>query len=313
MKFIITTLFFSFSLFLKAQVFLEISNGYSFPLQKSELAFPYFNGSYDTYLCKDPIYNPNTGLNYFYFDHTITKKRPAKMNFGTGYNFSGSLGYYFGKYLGLSLTYIHNNTTNDFNEKKTYYALTDNDYYGNPLVKNELEFTFYAISNSIVLQSIIQYPINKYLNPFIKLGVSRSTHEIFVSRIHTFTFNNYNDSDGNIEKYYGNYSLGYIFSLGTKYNIKNFAFSFECRFLLDKYSPPNCFSYSYFHKYSNGTYDNSVPIDHELVLEDYSNGGNYRNNPSIPYLTETRYKSTFSFSTFSINIGIQYTLRFKKK
>jgi len=313
MKTIFVLLFVSLSFFLRAQVFFEISKGYAFSLQKSELAFPYFNGSYDIYQSKDPIYNQNNGSHYYYIDHTIIKKSPAKVNFGSGDIINCSIGYYIGKYFGIALYYSLNYKDRYQDENKTYYTLTSNNYYGYPLSKHELEFSFDAKSKLIALQCILQYPTNVHLNPFVKFGISQSTHEVYVSRTSIFNVNNQIETDGFKEKYYGNNSLGYIFSIGTKYNIEDFAFSFECRFLLDTYSPSNCYSYDYYSISPYSISQNNLPTDHEVVLEDYSNGGNYKENNDSPFYNEKRYKSKFSFSTFSLNIGVHYTFRFKKK
>jgi len=304
MKTILIFIFISLSLFLKAQIFVEISNGYAFPLQKLTLAYPYFNGSDDVYSSKESPY---------FTERTIIKKKPAKMNFGTGYQKNGSIGYYIGKYFGLSITYNYNNTLNDFNEKKTYYYNSTYDYYGNPQGNDELVFTFNSINKSYLLNSIFKYPINKKICPFIKLGISHSIHEIFVKRIDTFKVGNSSSSDGFKEKYYGNYSIGGILSLGITYNIKNFAFLFECKFILDKYTPTRLYSYDYYDTYMVGLPLYDVPADHEVTLEDYSNGGDYKSNKFNPAFSEARYKNTFAYSTFSLNIGIQYTFRFKKK
>ena len=314
MKYIITFFLSSLSVLLPAQVFFDISNGYSFPLQNLELAYPYYNGSYNTYLCKEPLYNPNTSSYIYYIDHSTKSKKPVKMNFGSGYNINTSFGYYLGKHIGFSVTYLYNNTNNDFEAKKTYYSSIGYDFYNNPLHKNELIFTFYSITNSFTFNGIIKYPIKKHLIPFVKLGISISSHEIFFNREKKFIFyNNFSESDGFKEKYYGKNSLGSVFSLGTMYKVKDFIFLFECKLLFDKFSPSNLYSYDYYEINPDGNNVYSVPNDHDVVLEDYSNGGDIRYNDIGPYLSDTRYKTKFSFSTISINIGVQYTLTFKKK
>ena len=315
MKIFLTFVFIIFSLFLKAQIFFEISNGYAFPLKYSELAFPYYNGNYDVYLTKDPIYNSQTNSYYYIEDHIVFNKHIAKINFSTGYQLNCSIGYYIGKYFGLSIGYNYNNTLNSFKNKQTYFYSSGNDFYGNIQGKDELKYTFYAINKSCLLNSVFQYPISKKITPFVKFGISRSKHVIYVKKTSIFTnyFDNLTESDGFKEKYYGNYSLGYVISLGTKYNIKNFSFSFECRFLFDNYNPPKAYSYNYYKINLDGTYDSSIPSDHEIILEDYLNGGDVTLNSNNPDLNEKRYKNNFEFSTISLNFGIQYNLRFKKK
>ncbi|OFX39505.1 MAG: hypothetical protein A2X08_09955 [Bacteroidetes bacterium GWA2_32_17] len=292
-----------------SHLFFEISNGYAFSLQKKKLPIPYFNGSENAYLTKEPLYDSINHYYRYFTDHTTIKNNPAKMNFGTGYNINGSIGYYIGKYLGLSITYNYNNSQDDFNNKRAYNYAAGNDYYGNIQGKSEFIFTFYSINKSYILNSILQYPISKHITPFIKLGLSRSTHVIYVNNtnINTDIWSAGSDEFGSKEKYYGSYSLGYVLSFGTKYNIKNFSFLFECRFVFDKYSPPKLYSYNYYCKYSTGTYG-SVPPDHKTELEDYNGFDNTIQN-SMP---ETRYKNTFAFSTISLNLGVQYTLSFKK-
>lgn len=306
MKIFLIIYFITLSLFLKAQIFIEISNGYAFPLQKLTLAYPYFNGSSEYYRDLDPLTHTMT---------RIIKKKPAKINFGTGYLFNGSIGYYIGKYLGVLITYNCNNTLNDFNNnKKTYYYESIYDGYGNIVFKQELSFAFNSYTKSYVLNSIFKYSINKKISSFIKLGISRSIHEIFVNRVYSWGVVGLvtSTTNGFKEKYYGNYSIGGNLCFGTTYNIKNFAFLFECKFIIDKYTPARLFSYDY---YDTDIFNN-IPADHETLLEDYCNGGDYKNNEFDPLWqgnAQVRYKNTFAYSTFSVNLGIQYTLRFKKK
>ena len=309
MKKIIVLLILAISINLNAQFFVQLNSGYSLPAEKSEMPYPFFNGYYNLTLLPDTFY---TGSQYMHYTKTDENREAVKANFAEGFKFGLAGGYSFKKYFAVSFNVYYTLATsqNETYKEDLWFVekiidnVTDKHLIGSTGYK--YQFFSKTINSALFLE--FHYPLNK-IEPYLKLGPTLAWHEINMKS--TTTDISYYPSiltqlHTSEEKYTGSECLGFSSALGCRYNFNNFAVFADFQYIYDNFTPSKARFYNSKYSY-NGSEPQIDDEDMDLTLvanESETIGGGQSFDPGSPTY---RIKSKYSFSSFSFNIGIQYS------
>lgn len=301
-----------------SHLFFEFDKGYAWAIDKKTLPMPYANMTAECYVSKEPIYDPSwNSPNHlrYYIEKTVLKRKNNSMNFATGFITSASIGYNFNKYFAAIFNYKYNYTATDKHEKSTIaieviydpnFGMDVPEYNASLSSLDSLKFDFTSKNNTYSFLGMFQYPFSDKITPFIKLGVGISTHIIQVNKMYKL-YAYYSIGEVRLypykEKYYDSFSFPKQISLGAKFKIVNHLFlTSQAIFTFENYKPSKVFIYD---KYEDGY---NYQFDMDLTDDEYhANPLNTIYTPD-PYNVLYRYKTTFSMSTVSFQLGLQYSI-----